>query len=88
MAAAMGGLDALVFTGGVGENAAPIRQRAADGLAFLGVKVDAGRQRRMQATGRSAAADARVHTLVVAAREDLEIARQVRELLGRPTTGR
>ena len=40
MAAAMGGLDALVFTGGVGEHAAAIRQRAADGLGFLGIAVD------------------------------------------------
>ena len=41
MAAAMGGLDALAFTGGVGENSPPIRQRAAQSLAFLGVGVDA-----------------------------------------------
>ncbi len=40
MAATMGGLDALAFTGGVGENAAAIRQRTADGLEFLGVEVD------------------------------------------------
>src|SRR3989475_302964 len=40
MAAAMDGMDALVFTGGVGENAPAVRQRAADGLSFLGVEVD------------------------------------------------
>jgi acetate kinase len=38
MAAALGGLDALVFTGGVGENSAEIRARAMDGLGFLGVR--------------------------------------------------
>jgi acetate kinase len=40
MAAILGGLDALVFTGGIGENAAPIRARALDGLAFLGLTLD------------------------------------------------
>ena len=45
MAAALGGLDVLVFTGGVGERSAPIRARAAEGLAFLGVAVDARAQR-------------------------------------------
>jgi len=83
MAAAMDGLDALVFTGGVGENAASIRQRTADGLEFLGVKVDPARNE--DAGDREIGTrNARVRTLVVAAREDLEIARQVRDLLGRP----
>src|SRR5260221_5697626 len=40
MAAAMGGVDALAFTGGVGERSAEIRSRAAGGLAFLGVRID------------------------------------------------
>ena len=45
MAAAMGGLDALVFTGGVGENSPEIRARAMEGLGFLGVACDPGRNR-------------------------------------------
>jgi len=83
MAAAMGGLDALVFTGGVGENAATIRQRTAHGLEFLGVMVDPARN---EGAGdrEIGSSHASVRTLVVAAREDLEIARQVRQLLGRP----
>jgi len=40
-AAAMGGLDAIVFTAGIGENTASIRKRALDGLEFLGVEYDA-----------------------------------------------
>lgn len=40
MAATLGGLDALVFTGGVGENATPIRERVCEGLGFLGVALD------------------------------------------------
>jgi acetate kinase len=75
MAAAMDGLDALVFTGGVGEHAPAIRARAADGLGFLGLTVDG--ERNSVAHGDAAIGD---RTLVVTAREDLEIARQVRAL--------
>ncbi|MGV6812672.1 MAG: acetate/propionate family kinase [Brevirhabdus sp.] len=41
LAAAMGGLDAVVFTGGIGEHAAPVREAIMDGLAFLGIEADA-----------------------------------------------
>jgi acetate kinase len=80
MAAAMGGLDALVFTGGVGENAAPIRARAAAGLEFLGVAVDAAANED-SGDREITAPEARVRTLVVTAREDLQIAAEVRALL-------
>jgi acetate kinase len=40
MAAAMGGIDALVFTGGIGRNAAPIRSRVVNGCAWLGASID------------------------------------------------
>ena len=58
MAAAMDGLDVLVFTGGVGENSPEIRCRTAAGLGFLGVAVDEARNTARQAdraatTGRS-----------------------------------
>lgn len=43
LAAALGGLDALVFTGGIGENAAPVRAKALEGLGFLGLELDAAR---------------------------------------------
>lgn len=82
MAAAMDGLDVLVFTGGVGENAAVIRQRAADGLGFLGVALDVDANARAVPDVDVSAPDARVRTLVVRAREDLEIAREVRAVLG------
>ena len=42
-AAALGGLDTLVFAGGIGENAAPVRARICDGLAFLGIELDPAR---------------------------------------------
>jgi acetate kinase len=81
MAAAMGGLDALVFTGGVGENSAEVRVRAVDGLDFLGVAIDTGRNDSQRGDGDVSAEGAAVRTLVVEAREDLEIARQARQLL-------
>ncbi len=82
MAAAMDGLDALVFTGGVGENSAPIRSRAAAGLGFLGVAVDAAANEGGRVDREIGASGAAVRTLVVAAREDLQIAREVRAVLG------
>ncbi len=82
MAAALGGLDALVFTGGVGERSAEIRERCADGLAFLGVAVDSARNRRDGGEeAEVTAAGAGVRTFVIRAREDLEIARQARAVL-------
>jgi len=81
MTAALGGLDALVFTGGVGENSAPIRERAAAGLEYLGVRIDS-EMNAMAAPDADLSADgASARTLVVAAREDIEIARQVRSVL-------
>jgi acetate kinase len=82
MAAALGGLDALVFTGGVGEGAARVRAGAADGLGFLGVELDAQANATATADAEIGASGAPVRMLVVTAREDLEIARQVRALLG------
>jgi acetate kinase len=81
MAAALGGLDALVFTGGVGERAAAVRGRAAAGLGFLGVALDEQRNRGARADAEISAAGAAVRTLVLAAREDIEIARQVTALM-------
>ncbi|MBV9006193.1 MAG: acetate/propionate family kinase [Solirubrobacterales bacterium] len=81
MATALGGLDAIVFTGGVGENSPKIRSFAADGLAFLGIAVDPRRNENGSSDRDISADDASVRTLVIAAREDLEIARQVREVL-------
>jgi len=84
-AALLGGLDTLVFTGGIGEHAAPVRAEATAGLGFLGVVVD---------PDRNAAAGARpgdtmispdgaaVAVLVVPTDEDRVIARHTLDLLG------
>jgi acetate kinase len=82
MAAAMNGLDALAFTGGVGENSAEIRSRAGEGLGFLGVGIDAARNAGGGGDDYEITADgAPVRAFVIAAREDLEMAAQVRAVL-------
>jgi acetate kinase len=83
MAAALDGLDALVFTGGVGEHSVEVRALAARGLGFLGVELDEARNRGAVTDGELTGPGASVRTLVLTAREDLEIARQVRTLLSR-----
>jgi acetate kinase len=82
MVAALGGLDVLVFTGGVGENSAPVRRRAAEGLGFLGVALDEDVNRGARPDQELSAPGAAVRTFVIEAREDLEIARGVRQVLG------
>ncbi|HLY48441.1 MAG TPA: acetate/propionate family kinase [Solirubrobacteraceae bacterium] len=82
MAAALGGLDALVFTGGVGQRAPAVRAAAAERLGFLGTQIDPALNAAGEDDRELSAAGAAVRTLVVAAREDLEIARQVRQVLG------
>jgi acetate kinase len=80
MAAAMNGLDVLVFTGGIGEHNPAVRAAAAAGLTFLGVGVDPVRN---QATSDAVISGPgmQVTALVVTAREDIEIARQARDVL-------
>ena len=83
MAAAMDGLDALVFTGGIGEHQPETRAEATAGLGFLGVAIDHPRNDTVRG-GQDAdisAPGAHARTLVVATREDLEIARQVLAVL-------
>jgi acetate kinase len=81
MAASLAGLDVLVFTGGVGEHSAAVRERAAAGLAFLGVELDGARNKEAQGDAEISTQGRGVSTLVITAREDLEIARQVRSVL-------
>lgn len=82
MVASLGGVDAITFTGGVGENAAPIRARAVSGLGFTGARLS-------EEANEAPLLDALLHepgshvaVVVVEAREDIEIARLVRGVLG------
>jgi acetate kinase len=89
MMAASRGADALVFTGGVGENAPAIRSETCDGLDWLGVELDEGRNATAGGDdGDLSTPRAAVRTLVVHAREDLEIAEQCRLAVRPPAEGR
>jgi acetate kinase len=81
MVAALGGLDMLTFTGGVGERQPPLRQRIASQLDYLGVSLN--RRLNEDSTGdRDIAADSsRTRVLVIKAREDLSILREIRSFI-------
>jgi acetate kinase len=85
MSAATGGLDLLAFTGGVGENSPTVRRRAAEALGFLGAAIDARRNTAAHGDSDITATGATVAAVVIAAREDLQIAREARTLLGAPS---
>ena len=80
-AAAMGGLDAVIFTGGIGENSPEVRKASCTGLEFIGVSVDdrlnesAERQKDISATG------SRTHVLVIPTNEELVIALDTMEIV-------
>ena len=76
----LGGLDTLVFTGGIGEHAAAVRLRICEGLEFLGIRLDPRPQRSARARHFAAKA-ARSTVRVMPTDEDLMIARHTRELM-------
>lgn len=86
MAATLGGVDCLVFTAGVGENSAEIRARVCEHLEFLGIQLDSDANRACMPDADIASSNAAVRVLVIAAREDLTIVREMRRLLDRPAT--
>ena len=81
MTAAIGGLDVLVLTGGIGEHAPLVRTEVATRLRYLGVEIDPDRNDAVTGDTDISRTGATVRTVVVTAREDVEIARQVTELL-------
>lgn len=86
-AAAMGGLDAIVFTGGIGENSASMRQRICEQMQFLGLSIDTDKNRELCLSGFDApridSSQSRVKVLVTQTCEQLMIARETAELLAR-----
>jgi acetate kinase len=79
LAAAIGGLDALVFTGGIGEHSAEIRRRIAEGCAWLGLEFDSAANAANSI--RISTADSRVDTLAIPTDEEWMIAEHTRDLL-------
>lgn len=87
-AAAMGGLDAVVFTGGIGENSPSMRRRICDGLDFMGLQLDHDRNQAVDLAGHAApqiqAYGSRVRVFVTETAEQLMIARETAAALARP----
>lgn len=80
-AAAMGGLDAIVFTGGIGENSAVVRRRICEGLEFLGVRLDDEKNSSARGFAQISVPESRVWVLVVPTNEERMIARETVKIL-------
>lgn len=76
MVAVLGGLDALVFTAGVGENSPEVRSSTCSQLGFLGLKLDEKKNAQPSLDEDIAASDSAVRVLVIRAQEDWAIARE------------
>jgi acetate kinase len=81
MLAVLGGMDALIFTGGVGENVPQLREIVCEQLAFLGLKLDTVKNKQPVLDADVAEGGSGVRMLVIRAEEEWEIARECRRLL-------
>jgi acetate kinase len=84
LTATLGGIDALVFTAGVGENAAAVRAASCRGLACLGIELDPDANERCQPDTDVARLGSRARVLVITAREDVTMLREVMQVVGTP----
>ncbi|OAH31482.1 acetate kinase [Methylorubrum populi] len=82
LAAALGGIDALVFCGGIGENSRYIRERVCEGLDWIGIELD--RERNKASERRINGSFSRTHVLVIPTNEEIVIARAVKNLMRSP----
>ena len=80
-AAAMGGLDAVAFTGGIGENSARLREACCRGLEFLGIRLDSARNHSGSGDRLVSAADSRVAVLALSTNEEVVVARRAYHIL-------
>jgi acetate kinase len=80
-AAAMGGLDAIAFTGGIGENSAALRAACCSGLEFLGVQLDPAANEQGSGDRVVSAPDSRIQVVALATNEELIVARRAYRLL-------
>lgn len=80
MLATLGGLDALVFTGGIGENAVEVRAAACETFAFLGLKLDAQKNMQSPADDDISTVDSKIPVLIIHTEEDWAIARECWEM--------
>ena len=82
-AAALGGVDVILFTGGVGENQASCRAGVCKGLEFMGVKLDAEKNKVRGEEAIISAADSKVKVVVIPTDEELLIASDTRDIVGK-----
>lgn len=83
-AAAMGGLDGVIFTGGIGENSIEVRKRSVEGLEFLGLELDANKNRAKGSEERFIDNSSSVRAMVIPTNEELVIARDTLVLVSKP----
>jgi acetate kinase len=83
MAAALGGLDVLIFTGGIGENSPEVRAATAAKLGFLGIQLDMNKNAISPADEDISSSQAPVRTLIIRAQEDFAIAQACLRVLGK-----
>ncbi|WP_297720285.1 acetate/propionate family kinase [Intestinimonas sp.] len=82
-AAAMGGVDAVVFTAGVGENSAELREQIVASLGFMGIQIDPEKNKVRGEERDISAAGAKVHTLLIPTNEELVIAQDTAAIVGK-----
>ncbi len=83
-AAAMGGVDVVLFTGGIGENSTLTREVACKGLEFMGIKLDKELNEKLnRGEGKISAADSKVQVWIVPTNEELLIARDTRDIVNK-----
>ncbi|MEN6520240.1 MAG: acetate kinase [Armatimonadota bacterium] len=80
-AAAMGWLDAVVFTGGIGENGPIVREKATDGLGYMGIELDQEKNSKTRNEADISVDTARVRTFVIPTNEEMMIARDTVEIV-------
>ncbi|MGN0664338.1 MAG: acetate/propionate family kinase [Negativibacillus sp.] len=80
-AAAMGGVDAIVFTAGVGENSIDMREKLVEGLEYMGAKIDPVKNNTRGVEAEVQANDSKVKIFVIPTNEELMIARDTRDLV-------
>jgi acetate kinase len=81
MLAVLGGVDALIFTGGVGENCAPLRQIVCERLAFLSLKLDESKNAQPKLDQDVATPDSKVRVLLIRANEEWQIAKECHKII-------
>ncbi len=78
-AAVLGGLDMVIFTGGIGEHSAPVRACVCEGLAFLGIDLNPAAN--ISLGEKISTPQSKVQVCVIPTQEDMQIARHCRELM-------